>query len=79
MEVRRTETSAFTPSLSPRRGRKLRREDRLAVRGTRRARDGQLEAIFIARHRPDGLLIGADATLCGLRREQVEDGSNVRS
>src|SRR5207248_6007523 len=33
---------------------KLRREERLAVTGIRRTRAGHVEAIFVARHRPDG-------------------------
>ena len=51
---------------------KLRREERLAVRGIRRARDGQLEAIFVARHRPDGSFTGAGSIELGLHRGLVE-------
>jgi len=50
---------------------KLRREERLAVRGVRRRRDGAVEAIFVARHRPDGSFTGAGAVELGLQRECV--------
>jgi bifunctional non-homologous end joining protein LigD len=50
---------------------KLRREERLAVTGIRRIRDGGLEAIFVARHRPDGSFTGAGAVELGLKRELV--------
>jgi bifunctional non-homologous end joining protein LigD len=52
--------------------RKLRREERLAVTGIRRNRDGHVEAIFVARHQTDGSLTGAGAIELGLHRELVE-------
>jgi bifunctional non-homologous end joining protein LigD len=51
---------------------KLRRHARLAVTGIRRNRDGHVEAIFVARHRPDGSLTGAGAVELGLHRDLVE-------
>jgi len=51
---------------------KLRREERLAVTGIRRAREGQVEAIFVARPQPGGSFTGAGAVELGLRRELVE-------
>lgn len=50
---------------------KLRREERLAVTGVRRRRDGALEAIFVARHQSDGSFTGAGAVELGLQRELV--------
>ena len=52
--------------------RKLRREERLAVTGVRRNRDGHVDAIFVARHQTDGSFTGAGAIELGLRRELVE-------
>ena len=52
--------------------RKLRRDERLAVTGIRRTRDGALEAIFVARHQSDGSFTGAGAIELGLHRELVE-------
>src|SRR5207302_10958739 len=49
-----------------------RREERLAVTGIRRRRDGHVEAIFVARHWPDGWFSGAGAVELGLHRELVE-------
>jgi bifunctional non-homologous end joining protein LigD len=51
---------------------KLRRDERLAVTGIRRTREGALEAIFVARHQSDGSFSGAGAVELGLRRELVE-------
>ena len=51
---------------------KLRRDERLAVTGIRRNREGHVEAIFVARHRPDGSLTGAGAVELGLHRELTE-------
>jgi bifunctional non-homologous end joining protein LigD len=51
---------------------KLRREERLAVTGIRRTRDGSLAAIFVARHRSDGTFTGAGAVELGLQRELVD-------
>jgi bifunctional non-homologous end joining protein LigD len=50
--------------------RKLRREERLAVTGIRRNREGHVEAIFVARRQTDGSLTGAGAI--ELHRELVE-------
>jgi bifunctional non-homologous end joining protein LigD len=52
--------------------RKLRREERLAVTGIRRNREGHVDAIFVARHQTDGSFTGADAIELGLHRELVE-------
>jgi bifunctional non-homologous end joining protein LigD len=52
--------------------RKLRREEQLAVTGTRRNRDGHVDAIFVARPRPDGAFTRAGAVELGLHRELVE-------
>jgi hypothetical protein len=52
--------------------RKLRREERLAVTGTRRNRDGHVDAIFVARSQPDGAFTRAGAVELGLHRELVE-------
>jgi bifunctional non-homologous end joining protein LigD len=49
---------------------KLRREERLAVTGIRRTRDGALQAIFVARLQSDGSFTGAGA---------VSSGSSARS
>lgn len=51
---------------------KLRRDERLAVTGVRRNRDGHLEAIYVARHQTDGSFTGAGAIELGLHRELVE-------
>lgn len=52
--------------------RKLRREERLAVTGIRRTRDGYVDAIFVARLLPDGGFTGAGAVELGLHRELVD-------
>lgn len=52
--------------------RKLRREERLAVTGIRRNRDGHVDAIFVARPQTDGSFTGAGAVELGLHRELVE-------
>ncbi len=51
---------------------KLRREEQLAVTGTRRSRDGRLEALFVARPRADGSFAGAGSIELGLRGDLVE-------
>ena len=51
---------------------KLRREERLAVTGIRRTREGHVEAIFVARPHPDGSFTGAGAVELGLHRDLVE-------
>jgi bifunctional non-homologous end joining protein LigD len=51
---------------------KLQRDERLAVTGIRRSRDGYAEAIFVARRQPDGSLRSAGAIELGLQRELVE-------
>src|SRR5207237_3467639 len=51
---------------------KLRREERLAVTGIRRNREGHVEAIVVARRHPDGAFTGAGAVELGLHRELVE-------
>jgi bifunctional non-homologous end joining protein LigD len=51
---------------------KLRRDERLAVTGIRRTRAGHVEAIFVARHQPDGSLTGAGSIELGLHRELIE-------
>jgi bifunctional non-homologous end joining protein LigD len=51
---------------------KLRRHERLVVTGIRRSREGHVEAIFVARHRPDGSFTGAGAVELGLHRDIVE-------
>jgi bifunctional non-homologous end joining protein LigD len=51
---------------------KLRREERLAVTGVRRNRDGHLDAIYVARHQTDGSFTGAGAIELGLHRELTE-------
>jgi bifunctional non-homologous end joining protein LigD len=51
---------------------KLRRDERLAVTGIRRTREGHVEAIFVARRHEDGTLTGAGAVELGLQRELVE-------
>ncbi|MGB0092106.1 MAG: hypothetical protein WBP81_06185 [Solirubrobacteraceae bacterium] len=55
-----------------RRKHKLRREERLAVTGIRRTREGHVEAILVSRRQPDGSLSGAGSIGRGLRRERVE-------
>jgi bifunctional non-homologous end joining protein LigD len=52
--------------------RKLRREERLAVTGVRRNRDGNVDAIFVARHQSDGSFTRAGAIELGLYHELVE-------
>jgi bifunctional non-homologous end joining protein LigD len=51
---------------------KLRRNERLAVTGIRRNREGYVEAIFVGRRPPDGSLTGAGAVELGLHRELTE-------
>jgi bifunctional non-homologous end joining protein LigD len=51
---------------------KLRREERLAVTGIRRNREGHVQAIFVARRRSDGSFTGAGAIEMGLHRELVD-------
>jgi len=51
---------------------KLRRDERLAVTGLRRNREGHVEAILVARRRPDGSFTGAGAVELGLHRELTE-------
>jgi bifunctional non-homologous end joining protein LigD len=51
---------------------KLRREERLAVTGIRRSREGRTEAVFVARRLPDGSTRSAGAIELGLHRETVE-------
>jgi bifunctional non-homologous end joining protein LigD len=51
---------------------KLRRDERLAVTGIRRTKDGALQAIFVARHQSDGSFTGAGAVELGLQRELVD-------
>ena len=51
---------------------KLRRDERLAVTGVRRNREGHVEAIFVARRRSDGSFTGAGAVELGLHRELIE-------
>jgi bifunctional non-homologous end joining protein LigD len=51
---------------------KLRRHERLAVTGTRRNRDGHIEAIFVPRRQSDGSFTGAGAVELGLHRDLVE-------
>jgi hypothetical protein len=50
----------------------LRREESLAVTGTRRSRQGRLEAVFVARQLPDGSFAGAGSIELGLHAESVE-------
>ena len=50
----------------------LRREERLAVTGIRRRRDGAVEAIFVARPQTDSSFTGAGAIELGLHRELVQ-------
>jgi bifunctional non-homologous end joining protein LigD len=50
---------------------KLRRGERLAVRGVRRRRDGAVEAIFVARPQADRSFNGAGAVELGLHGELV--------
>jgi bifunctional non-homologous end joining protein LigD len=51
---------------------RLRREERLAVTGVRRSREGRTEAVFAARRLPDGSLRSAGAIEFGLSREMLE-------
>jgi len=51
---------------------KLRREERLAVTGIRRNREGHVQAIFVARRRSDGSFTGAGAIEMGLNRELID-------
>jgi bifunctional non-homologous end joining protein LigD len=52
--------------------RKVQRDERLAVTGIRRNRDGHVEAIFVARRRADGSLTDAGAVEPGVHRELTE-------
>lgn len=52
--------------------RKLRRDERLAVTGIRRTREGHMEAILVARPDPDGSFTRAGAVELGLHRQLVE-------
>jgi bifunctional non-homologous end joining protein LigD len=52
--------------------RKIRRQERLAVTGVRRNRDGHVHAIFVARHQSDGSFTGAGAIELGLHGEHIE-------
>jgi bifunctional non-homologous end joining protein LigD len=52
---------------------KLRRQERLAVTGIRRSREGRPEAVFVARPLPDGSLSSAGSIELGLRRNLVEE------
>jgi bifunctional non-homologous end joining protein LigD len=66
--------SPYTPS---RRSRswiehKLRRDERFAVTGVRRTREGVTEAVFVARPRPDGSVASAGSIELGLRRELID-------
>ncbi len=45
---------------------KLRRQERFAVTGVRRTRDGFTQAVFVARHRSDGSLMSAGSIELGL-------------
>jgi hypothetical protein len=51
---------------------KVRRDERLALTGLRRNREGRVEAILVARRRLDGSLAGAGSIELGLRPELVE-------
>jgi bifunctional non-homologous end joining protein LigD len=51
---------------------KLRREEPLAVTGIRRTQEGRVEAILVARRRPDGSFTGAGSIELGLQRQLVE-------
>jgi bifunctional non-homologous end joining protein LigD len=51
---------------------KLRRQERLALTGIRRTRQGHIEAIFVARRQVDGSLTGAGSIELGLHREIVD-------
>jgi bifunctional non-homologous end joining protein LigD len=51
---------------------KLRREERLAVTGVRRTRQGNVEAILVARRCPDGSLTGVGAIELGLHHKLVD-------
>jgi bifunctional non-homologous end joining protein LigD len=52
---------------------KLRRQERLAVTGVRRSREGRPEAVFVARRLADGSIRSAGAIELGLHREIVEE------
>jgi bifunctional non-homologous end joining protein LigD len=52
--------------------RKLRREERFAVAGVRRTREGVVDAVFVARTLEDGSLVGAGSIELGLGRELVD-------
>jgi bifunctional non-homologous end joining protein LigD len=52
--------------------RKLRREERLAVTGIRRNREGHVHAILVARPHADGSFTGAGAIEMGLHRELID-------
>jgi bifunctional non-homologous end joining protein LigD len=51
---------------------KLRREERLAVTGIRRNREGHVQAILVARRHSDGSFAGAGAIELGLHRELID-------
>jgi ATP-dependent DNA ligase len=51
---------------------KLRRQERLAVTGVRRSRNGRTEAVYVARRLPDGSVRSAGAIELGLSREMLE-------
>ena len=51
---------------------KLRRDERVAVTGSRRSTDGYADAVFVARRQPDGSLSGGGTIELGLHREFVE-------
>jgi bifunctional non-homologous end joining protein LigD len=51
---------------------KLRRDERLAVTGLRRRRDGRADAVFVARRLPDGSLRGAGSIELGLGPDLLE-------
>jgi ATP-dependent DNA ligase len=52
---------------------KLRRQERLAVTGIRRSREGRAEAVFVARSLPDGSLSSAGSIERGLRPNLIEE------
>jgi hypothetical protein len=51
---------------------KIRREQHLLVTGLRRIQAGAVDAIFVARRRPDGSFTGAGSIELGLHRKLVE-------
>jgi bifunctional non-homologous end joining protein LigD len=52
---------------------KLRRQERFAVTGVRRSREGRAEAVFVARPLPDGTLSSAGSIELGLRPNLVDE------